>query len=376
MKMALTLARKGVGFTSPNPAVGAVLVKDHRLVGKGYHRKAGSPHAEIEAIRDAGSLAPGATLFVTLEPCNHTGRTPPCTRAVLQAGIRRVVAAMRDPNPDVAGGGLNFLRENGVETTVGVLEKEALVLNEAFVKFVRTKRPFVTAKCAATLDGRIAARTGDAHWVSGERSRNHVHRLRHAVDAILVGVGTVIQDDPLLTTRIPGKKGIHPKRIILDTRLSIPEEAKVLRHGTDSDTIVVIGQEYRNSPEIAAKRERIQTPGVWILEAPTREGRIDLDRLLDALGGMGITSLLIEGGSRILGAAFASGIVDKILFFFAPKILGGDDGYPICRGKGPDRMAASLAIKRIRLRRFGEDILIEGYVDSRPNPGTEIQRYV
>ncbi len=364
MKMALTLARKGMGFTSPNPMVGAVVVKDEKVVGKGFHRKVGRPHAEIEAIQDAGPLSKGATLFVTLEPCNHFGRTPPCTRAILEAGIRRIVAAMKDPNPDVTGRGIDFLHENGVETTLGVLETEARTLNEAYVKYVLTKRPFVIAKCAATLDGWIATRTGDSRWVTGERSRAYVHRMRHAVDAILVGVGTIKRDDPQLTTRIPGKKVSHPIRVILDTRLSLPEEAKVLQHNTDSGTLIIIGEAYQNVPDVVAKKSRIETSGVKVIAAPTRDDRIDLYRLMDRLGALGITSLLIEGGSRTLGSAFLSGVVDKIAFIFAPKILGGDDGYPICRGPGPEWMAASIPMERIRLHRFKDDIMIEGYITS------------
>ncbi len=362
MKMALALARKGTGATSPNPMVGAVVVKNGKIEGKGFHREAGAPHAEMEALRDAGPRARGATLFVTLEPCNHFGRTPPCTRAILDAGIRRVLAAMADPNPDVTGGGMDFLKKKGVETALGLLEDEAGILNEAYITFVSTRRPFVIAKCAATLDGRIATRTGDARWVTGASSRRHVHRMRHAADAIMVGVGTIKRDDPRLTTRIPRKKGCHPIRVILDTRLSIPEQAKVLRHDTDSDTLLVIGEGYENAPEVMAKKRRIEKPGVKIITAPLKDGRIDLYRLMDRLGALDITHLLIEGGSRTLGTAFSSGIVDKIAFFFAPKILAGDDGYPVCRGSGPDRMEESLRVYRIRYRRFGDDVMIEGYL--------------
>ncbi len=364
MKMALALAKKGVGFTSPNPVVGAVVVKDGAVVGKGYHRKAGGPHAEVEALRDAGALSKGATLFVTLEPCHHFGRTPPCTRAILEGGIRRVVAAMADPNPAVTGGGLDFLRRKGLETVVGILEDRARLLNEAYIKYVLTRRPFVTAKCAATLDGRLATRTGDSRWVTGPKARNHVHRMRHAADAILVGVGTVKKDDPRLTTRIAGKKVSHPLRIILDTRFRLPEAAKVLRDTTDSDTLIVIGESYKKNPRVLAKKERIEKAGVQVMATPTRAGGIDLDRLMDRLGARGVTSLLIEGGSRVLASAFSCRIVDKIAFFFAPKILGGDDGYPICRGSGPQRMAEALSVERIRLRRFGDDVMIEGYMPS------------
>ena len=241
MLLALDLAQQGTGFTSPNPMVGAIVVKDNRIVGKGYHAAAGQPHAEVNAIEDAGAAARGGTLYVTLEPCNHAGRTPPCTEKILTAGIGRVVAAMRDPNPDVKGGGLAYLADKGVEVTAGVCEDSAVRLNEVFIKYIRTKHPFVIVKCAATLDGRIATRTGDSKWVSGAASRAFVHGLRHAVDAIMVGVGTVNADNPSLTTRIDGLKGKDPLRFIIDTRLSISEDARVLNLTSDAETTIVAG---------------------------------------------------------------------------------------------------------------------------------------
>ncbi len=231
MKLALDLAEKGRGWTSPNPMVGAVVVKDGRIVGRGYHQQPGGPHAEVNAIDDAGDRARGATLYVTLEPCNHFGRTPPCTRKILDAGIRRVVVAMTDPNPGVQGGGNPYLQDQGIQVTTGICEKEARTLNENFITWVTTGKPFVIVKCAATLDGRIATRTGDSRWVTGPASRQFVHRIRHGVDAILVGVETVKKDDPSLTTRLDGETGSDPTRIVLDTHLSIPLTAKMLQPG-------------------------------------------------------------------------------------------------------------------------------------------------
>lgn len=359
MKTALDLAAKGRGFTSPNPMVGALVVKGGKVVGRGWHKKAGGPHAEVNAIDDAGSLAKGATLYVTLEPCNHTGRTPPCTEKILQAGISRVVVAMPDPNPDVKGKGMDYLKSKGVSITSGVCTDEAKKLNEIFIKYIQTKRPFVILKCASTLDGRIATRTGDSKWVTGTKSREFVHRLRHAVDSIMVGIGTVEKDDPSLTTRLEGVSCLDPTRIILDTHLSISEDAGVLQLDSNSSTFVICG----NSP-LADKKAAIEKKGAKVIQAPLKEGLIDLDYLMDYLGTLEITSLLIEGGSRVIASALAAGIVDKILFFYAPKILGGDDGVPICKGSGPALMKNSIAVQDISVRQFDDDVMIEGYIDN------------
>jgi diaminohydroxyphosphoribosylaminopyrimidine deaminase/5-amino-6-(5-phosphoribosylamino)uracil reductase len=349
MKMALHLAKKGRGYTSPNPLVGAVIVKGGQVKGRGYHQSIGEAHAEVNAIANAGSEARGATLYVNLEPCNHTGRTPPCTRKILEAGIKRVVFAMEDPNT-IAGGGAAFLKKHGVEVRKGVCEKQAERLNEAFIKYVQTKRPFVILKCAATLDGRIATRTGDSKWVTGEKARRFVHQLRHGVDAILVGIGTIRADDPSLTTRLRSRKGADPVRIVLDTHLSISPEARILKLDSDSDTILVTGR------KIAEDKKKS------FIQQPDASDQIDLNLLMDQLGSMGIASVLIEGGSRVIASAFSSGIVDKIHFFYAPKILGGDDGIPICRGTGRRLMKESIRIKNIRVRRFDDDVMIEGYI--------------
>ena len=356
MQMALEVAKQGRGYTSPNPLVGAVVVQNGVVVGRGFHQFAGGAHAEVHAIDAAGDAARGATLYVNLEPCNHTGRTPPCTHKILSAGLRRVVIAMRDPNPQVAGGGAEFLEGQGVEIICGVCEEQAQRLNEVFIKYIRTGRPFVTAKCAATLDGRIATRTGDSKWVTGEEARAFVHELRHAVDAIMVGVGTVAADDPLLTTRLKGRPSRDPIRIILDTRLRIAPTARVLHHCSEAETILVVGREVP-----ASNRQRMPTTGVRVIDGELRDGRLDLDRLMDQLGRMGVTSILIEGGGRTLGSAFRSGIVDKVCFFYAPLLSGGDDGVPICSGAGAETMRDCIRLNHIRTRRFGDDVMIEGY---------------
>jgi diaminohydroxyphosphoribosylaminopyrimidine deaminase / 5-amino-6-(5-phosphoribosylamino)uracil reductase len=362
MQIALELAAKGAGYTSPNPMVGAVVVDpDGRIVGQGYHQSAGGPHAEVHAIDDAGPAAKGATLFVTLEPCNHFGRTPPCTQKILDVGISHVVVAMPDPNPKVTGGGKAYLASRGIRVTTGVCEEQARRLNESFIKFITTRRPFVTLKCAATLDGRLATRTGDSRWITGEASRTYVHNLRHAYDAILVGVRTVITDNPRLTARIPaspdGRKPKDPLRVILDTRLTVPDDSSVLHPESDADTLIVTG------PILTERQNALaRNPKVRILESPLLNGRIDLNALMDSLGDMGVTSLFIEGGSRVIATSLAAGIVDKILFFYAPKISGGDDGVPICRGPGPEFMKDCIAVNTVSVRQYDNDILIEGYL--------------
>jgi len=357
MKIALDLAKKGEGFTSPNPMVGAVIVKEGKVVGTGFHKALGEAHAEVVAIDEAGDSAKGATLYVTLEPCNHTGITPPCTGKIVDANINRVIVAMKDPNPDVKGGGIDYLKQHGIDIVLGVCKDKAKKLNEAFIKYIGTKRPFVIIKCAATLDGRIATKTGDSRWVSGKESRAFVHRLRHAVDAIMIGINTVKQDDPSLTTRLNDLKGHDPFRIILDTHLAISENAKVLRLNSASDTIIVTGNSISEK-----KKTQIENKRIRIIKSPVKDGLIDLDSLMDRLGDFNITSVLIEGGSRVIAKALDEKIVDKIIFFYAPKIMGGDDGVPVCKGQGPDLMKDCIPVKDINVRRFGDDVMIEGYI--------------
>ena len=359
MRMALALAKKGQGDTSPNPMVGAVIVKDGNVIGSGYHQSFGEAHAEVNAIEDGGLQVKGATLYVNLEPCHHTGKTPPCSLKILEAGIERVVIAMEDPNT-IAGGGAVFLKAHGVDVLTGVCQAGAKKLNEAFIKYVSKKQPFVHLKCAATLDGRIATRTGDSKWVTGDKARKFVHQLRHAVDAILVGIGTINADDPSLTTRLESDSGLDPVRIVLDTHLSVSPDARILQLDSNSDTILVTGKTVAE-----AKKKRVLKAGVRILEQPVKKGQIDLKSLMIELGSMGITSLLIEGGSRVIASAIRSGVIDKAHFFYAPKILGGDDGIPICQGPGPEQMKDSIRVKDIRVQRFDDDVMIEGYIENR-----------
>jgi len=357
MKMALSLAEQGRGWTSPNPLVGAVVVKDGEVVGKGFHQAAGGPHAEVFALEEAGDDAKGATLYVTLEPCNHTGRTPPCTHAILKSRIKRLVAGMKDPNPRVTGGGLDYLRRQGLDVAVGVCEDECRRLNEIFIKYASTTLPFVVLKCAATLDGRIATRTGDSKWITNPHSRHFVHELRHAADAVMVGIGTVVKDNPRLTTRLEGRKSSDPMRIVLDTHLSMPLDAKLLHLSSNSDTLIVSSSSV--SPE---KRKSLQRAGVQLLSMDCHEDRIDLKALVRELGRREITSLLIEGGSRVNGSALRAGIVDKVHMFYAPKICGGDDGVAVCAGPGVERMEQSMRLKDISVHRFEDDVMIQGYL--------------
>ncbi|HXG52865.1 MAG TPA: bifunctional diaminohydroxyphosphoribosylaminopyrimidine deaminase/5-amino-6-(5-phosphoribosylamino)uracil reductase RibD [candidate division Zixibacteria bacterium] len=357
MERACRLAEKGAGRTSPNPMVGAVLVKGNRVVGAGYHARAGDDHAEIVALKRAGRRARGATLYINLEPCNHYGRTPPCTRALIEAGIKEVVAGMRDPNPLVAGKGFAALRRAGVIVRSGVLEERCRELNEAFVKFITRRRPFVILKLAATLDGRIATVSGDARWITGARARERVHELRNRVDAVLVGAGTVAADDPRLTCRIKG--GRDPWRVILDRDLTIPLSARLLRQRHPEKTIVLAG------PRPAeAKKRALEATGARVWCCPLSGGRIRWSAALRRLADRGIVSLLIEGGAATAASALAAGVVDKVLFFYAPKLFGGD-GRPMLESLGVRRVAQAVALERLAIRRFGPDFLVSGYISKK-----------
>ena len=362
MARALALAARGKGYTSPNPCVGALVVKNDQIIGQGFHPKAGGPHAEVVAINDAAARHPeklaDSTIYVTLEPCNHFGKTPPCTHKILNAGIHRVVVACKDPNP-VAGGGIEFLRENGLEVVSGVMEQTALTLIEDFVWNVQNDTtPFVTLKCAATLDGYIATKTGDSQWITSQASRNFGHELRHENDAILIGSGTLHGDDPSLTARIEGKQTRDPARIILDTRLTIQENAKVVVQKSTAPTIIVTGPDCDS-----AKIRRLQEKGVQVLECPVFENLLDLNDLMIRLRKLSITSLLVEGGGRVAASALAAGIVNKICYFLAPKILGGNDGIPVFHGAGPEKIKDVFELARVTTRKFGSDILLTGYIE-------------
>ena len=357
MKAALLQARKGSGRTSPNPAVGAVVVRDGEIVASGFHKRAGGRHAEVAALEKLGGKASGGdTLYVTLEPCNHFGRTPPCTEAILKSGIQRVVVGMRDPNPKVSGGGCAFLGQMGLEVETGVLETECRHLNEDFITFVTTGRPFVIAKSAMTLDGWTAASTGHSQWITCEKSRQFVHRLRDRVSGVMVGIGTVIADDPQLTTRLHNRKGRDPVRIVADTRLRIPAGAKVLNHDSPSMTLIAVSEGI--SP---GKLARVRKDKVSPLVCRTRGKSIDMAALLDKLGEQGMTSLLVEGGATLMGHMIRERLVDKFYIFKAPKILVGDDGIPMAAGAGPKKMDECLMLKDLKTRRIGKDTLFVGY---------------
>lgn len=354
MRLALRQARKAAGRTSPNPMVGAVLTRDRRIIAKGYHKFPGGAHGEIDALKKAGAQARGATLYLNLEPCSHYGRTPPCADALIRAGIAEVVAGMKDPNPLVAGRGFSRLRRSGIRVRVGLLEDECQALNEGWIKYIRRGMPFVTLKLAATLDGKIASRTGDAHWISGDVSRRYVHQLRNQLDAVVVGAGTAIADDPQLTCRIAG--GRNPLRVVLDSRLRIPLTAQLLRQPDPAKTIIVTGANLSSS-----KAKVIQGLGAQLWKLPLRSGKIPWAHLLRRLARSGVVNILIEGGAGVAASALKGKIVDKVLFFYAPKILGGD-GKAMVDGLNIRRVTQSIAIKRLAVKKSGEDLLIEGYL--------------
>jgi diaminohydroxyphosphoribosylaminopyrimidine deaminase / 5-amino-6-(5-phosphoribosylamino)uracil reductase len=354
LRMALRLARKAEGRTSPNPIVGAVLVRGGNIVGAGYHRFAGGDHAEIAALKRAGRKARGATLYITLEPCSHYGRTPPCTQALIDAGIKEVVAGTRDPNPLVAGRGVRQLRRAGTKVRVGLLEAECRALIEPFSKYITRRLPFVTLKLAATLDGKIATVSGDARWISNVESRQWVHRLRNQVDAVLVGVETVRADDPQLTCRIPG--GRNPWRVVLDSRLRIPISARILRQRAPGKTIVA------TTDGVSAARARaIEALGAEVWRLPRRNRRVSWLPLLKKLASSGVVTVMIEGGANVAASALKEKIVDKIVFFYAPKILGGD-GRVMFDALGIRRMRQSIPVKRLQVRKSGGDLIVSGYL--------------
>jgi diaminohydroxyphosphoribosylaminopyrimidine deaminase/5-amino-6-(5-phosphoribosylamino)uracil reductase len=352
--MACRLARRAAGRTSPNPQVGAVIVQRGKVVGTGYHRFAGGDHAEIAALKRAGARARGATLYISLEPCSHQGRTPPCTGALVRAGINDVVCGTMDPNPLVAGRGFRQLRRAGIRVRTGVLEQECRALIEAFAKYITRRVPFVTLKLAATLDGRIAAASGDARWISGERSRRAVHRLRNEIDAVIVGLGTVNADDPLLTCRIAG--GRNPFRVVLDSALKIPLSAKIL-HLSDADkTIIATG------PHVSRIKIRaLEALGAQVLCLRLKRGQVSWPALLKALARRGFVSVMIEGGGATAASALKEGIVDKILFFYAPKILGGD-ARAMIEALGFYRVRQAIGVKDLTFHKSGDDLVASGYL--------------
>ena len=356
MRLALRLAEKARGRTSPNPMVGAVVVKNGTVISRSYHRKAGEPHAEALALAKAGTAAKGATLYVTLEPCSHTNkRTPPCTPLVIQGGVKRVVVAMIDPNPHVSGGGIKALRKAGIEVVTGVLEADAKKLNEAFIKHVTTGMPFVTLKSAQTLDGRIATAAGESKWITGEEARLEGHRLRDHNDAILVGINTVLKDNPSLTTRIPG--GRDPLRVIVDTRLRTPPTAKVITQSSSAKTCIAT---LDNMP--TDKLIKLLDAGAEILLARGRKGEVDLKYLMKMLGNFGVTSVLIEGGAEVNASALKAGIVDKVVMFVAPMLMTGTDSLCSIGGRSPLKLNQAIGLYDVTADFVGQDIMVTGYI--------------
>jgi diaminohydroxyphosphoribosylaminopyrimidine deaminase/5-amino-6-(5-phosphoribosylamino)uracil reductase len=357
MEHALNLARKGVGLASPNPHVGCVIVRDGQIVGEGFHQYEWRDHAEIVALKSAGEKARGATLYATLEPCNHTGRTGPCTEAIISAGMRRVVAAMQDPNPATSGRGFERLRAANIETSCGVLEDDARRLNEAFAYWIRAKRPFVTLKSALTLDGQLALpqpkKRGRSTWVTSEESRAEVHRMRHASDALLTGIGTILADDPLLTDRSGLPRRRRLVRVILDTSLRLPLKSRIVQ--TAEDDLLVFTAAALNT----IKARRLQKEGIELVRARAKRGRLDLKAVLTEIGRREMLSVLLEAGPTLNGTALSAALVHKLILFYAPK-FAGDVGVPFAHTPVPTR----APLPNVRVEQFGPDVAITAYLQN------------
>ena len=358
MREALDLARERKGFTSPNPCVGAVIVSDGMIVGQGSHEKAGAPHAEVLALGDAGELAKGATIYITLEPCNHRGKTPPCTKAIINGGIKRVVYAVKDPNPSVSGGGGEALRGAGLRVIEGILESEARALNLDYFYFLRHKKPWIILKYAATLDGRVASSAGNSKWITGPEARIRVHQLRHEVDGILVGVETVIRDNPQLTARRNGFDSRQPVRIVLDSTGRTPLNAKVLANTNGSQPIIATTNRIDER-----KRRDFESKGVRVIRLPEdATGRPRLNDLIEYLGQQQMMSLLVEGGPEVAGSFVDEGKVNEVWAFLSPSILGGRGAKAAIEGEGIGRLENRLWLQSRILESHGQDILIRGLV--------------
>ncbi|RIH86139.1 bifunctional diaminohydroxyphosphoribosylaminopyrimidine deaminase/5-amino-6-(5-phosphoribosylamino)uracil reductase RibD [Calidithermus roseus] len=365
MRQALDLAARALGRTSPNPPVGCVLVREGQVVGAGFHPRAGEPHAEVMALRQAGEQARGATAYVTLEPCAHHGRTPPCAQALIEAGVARVVVAAVDPNPLVGGRGLEQLAQAGVEVVTGVLREEAERQQEVFRHWITRREPFVVFKSALTLDGKTATSTGDARWVSTEAARKQVHVLRDELDAVVVGVGTVLADDPELTCRlpspaVPSRTPRDPVKVVFDSMARTPPQARLFCKGPRGEAARVLILTTEQADPRRLELLRRAGAEVVVLEAGPK-GRVSLASALELLGARGLTGLLLEGGSRLAGSFFDAGRVRKVVAFVAPKLVGGGGPTPVA-GTGVARMADAVRLERVRVERFEEDVLIEGYV--------------
>lgn len=360
MTRALELAAKGIGTTTPNPMVGAVIVKDGRIIGEGYHKRAGEPHAEVNALDSIcePDTAEGATIYVTLEPCSHHGRTPPCADRIIKEKLARVVVATTDPNPKVAGRGIERIRMAGIQVDVGLMAVESEKLNEIFNKYIVTKKPFVVFKAAMSLDGKIATASGESRWISCEESRNETHRLRHRLTGVMVGIGTVLADDPMLNCRIPETK--QPIRIVADSRLRMPMEAKLVKSAKEFPLIIVTTE---NAD--AKKRELLEASGAKVISVASAEnenGKVDMQAMMRELGRCGIDSILLEGGGTLAENALRAGIIDKVMFYLAPKIIGGESAKTPVEGEGILPLDCALKIRDMEITQVGCDIRITGYL--------------
>jgi diaminohydroxyphosphoribosylaminopyrimidine deaminase / 5-amino-6-(5-phosphoribosylamino)uracil reductase len=361
MERAISLAKLALGQVSPNPAVGAVIVKGDDIIGQGYTQPPGSSHAEIMALKEAGMRARGGVMYVTLEPCCHFGRTPPCTKDVIAAGIKEVHIAIIDPNPLVSGKGLKELESAGIKTVVGEHAEDAAEIVESYIKFITTGRPFVTIKYAMSLDGKIAARTGDSKWISSDESRRYVHFLRYTSDAVMVGVNTVLTDDPQLTSRASIRGGVtknQPLRVIVDATGRTPLTAKVFN--PPGQVLLAVSDKVT-----AAQKKAYKKLGAEVLELPSKNGFIDLDKLLITLGEKQVTSVLVEGGASLLGSLCDHNLVDKAVVFVAPVIIGGEKARTAVGGKGADKVVNSLKLERVKTKRSDSDMMITGYIGRR-----------
>jgi len=354
MNSAMKLALKARGKTSPNPLVGALVVGNGKILGKGYHEKAGSAHAEIVALDEAGRKAKGATLYVTLEPCVHFGRTPPCVDRIIKSGIKEVIVGMIDPNPLNNGRGINILKQNKIKIKLGFLEDELRKMNEVFIKYITKRMPFVAVKVAQSLDGRIATKTGDSKWITSDKSRAFAHHIRQNYDAIMVGVNTILRDNPRLNAWFSKK---HPTKIIVDSQLSTPEDANIFSR---NDKVIIVTLPPRSGQE--TENRKILSLKAKILEVKEKAGQINLKDMMKKLAQLEITNILVEGGGTLIGSLFDEGLVDKILFFISPKIIGGKEAMGSVMGRGISRIDSAIKIRDIQLRRMGEDFLIEGYI--------------
>ena len=353
MYRAIELARKGEGFTNPNPMVGAVIVKDGRVIGEGYHRRYGDLHAERDALSRLTENAEGAAIYVTLEPCCHHGKQPPCTEAIIENGIKKVVIGSRDPNPLVAGKGVRILKDAGIEVVEDFLRDECDALNPVFFKYITTKQPYVVLKYAMTMDGKIATVTGASRWITGEESRNKVQYLRHKYMGIMAGIGTVLADDPMLNTRVEGLKS--PVRIIVDSNLNIPLDCKIVKSADRYRTIVAYCKSNAGLHNIA-KASELERAGIQLLKTPDYNGRVDVSALMKSLGEQGIDSILVEGGGTLNDSILRAGLADRVEVFVAPKIFGGAGAKSPVEGVGINGVDEAVLFRLDKIDRFGDDI--------------------